>query len=252
MKKILFALFVIAMVQNSCKKQESNKLSPTQDHDSVEVSSFKWPIGNTQYSYDAWRMAYEYDTLIKSPYKDSLSIEKALADTISNALAAIYNSHFPQRDTIVNVYQIHNYCDLILRDIAIAVNDISHGWVAKCWNNQYPTGFALLDSFHNRFGLSTENVYMYPWDSVIALQVPLPLNCLKLCQMLTNRPQIKYAELNYCAGGDGDYIRFYRENDYYKIIFDHGYDDCPSGCISHEFWQFNVYKDAKVRFVKKW
>lgn len=64
-------------------------------------------------------------------------------------------------------------------------------------------------------------------------------------------PSLEYAETNRRAG-DGPTICASRSGDTYHYIFDEASGDCPSGCIDHEYWYFEVTVGGTISTQKYW
>jgi hypothetical protein len=57
-------------------------------------------------------------------------------------------------------------------------------------------------------------------------------------------------EKGYCVG-DGNTITMTRSKNSAQVIFSIGDGDCPSGCMYHKYWEFQV-SNNKAKFIKSY
>lgn len=100
------------------------------------------------YEYDVSQLAFERIIDINSPYKDSIIIPSVYKDTIWEGLAAVYNaSTIPERDSVFDVYCIHNENCYGGPVQAVSINvDPQASWINNWENLEILTGIPELDS----------------------------------------------------------------------------------------------------------
>jgi hypothetical protein len=109
----------------------------------------------TYYDEDVKHLALQRISFSGSPYTDSISIPYSLQDTIWKGLAAIYNCNRPERDSVFDIYCIHDETNLheIYHYIYVAV-DTTASWFPNWVNNNITTGIPAFDSLLATYGFS--------------------------------------------------------------------------------------------------
>ena len=123
----------------------------------------------------------------------------------------------------------------------------------KNWeNDQILTGVKEIDEL-----LKDNDFYIkesYDWDSInmraFLLRRNEPINTLQISSMLQRTGYFDIAETNGSAG-DGSNIIVKRKNDFLTVTYTNAYGDCPSGCISEDYYTFKVHQDGTVVFEGK-
>jgi hypothetical protein len=184
-------------------------------------------------------------------YIDSVTIPQSHADTILNALIAVYNATtLPARDTVVSIFDIHTFPEPILNGFNIAA-DSTLPWMQQLKLGNIPTGNAAIDNVIATYNLSVQSYLTfgnsYPWQNVVFIS-DNNYNFLPLTADLATIPGVYESEPNF-AFGDGNNISDSIYSDHVELIFSLGWGDCPSGCTARRFWKFNIYYDCSVEYV---
>jgi hypothetical protein len=184
-------------------------------------------------------------------YIDSVTIPQSHADTVLNALIAVYNATtLPARDSVVSIFDIHTFPEPILNGFNIAA-DSTLPWMQQLKLGNIPTGYAAIDNVIATYDLSVQNYLTfgnsYPWHDVVFTS-DNNYNFQTLTADLTTIPGVYASEPN-SSIGDGNNISDSVYIDHVELIYSHGWGDCPSGCTARRFWKFNVYFDCTVTFV---
>lgn len=83
----------------------------------------------SKYNDDADRLALRKIYRNNLTYKDSINIPQEHSDTVLNALIAVYNATtLPARDTVVNMFDIHSFPEIIMNGIEVAA-DSNLSWM---------------------------------------------------------------------------------------------------------------------------
>jgi hypothetical protein len=184
-------------------------------------------------------------------YIDSVTIPQSHADTVLNALIAVYNATtLPARDSVVSIFDIHTFPEPILNGFNIAA-DSTLQWMQQLKLGNIPTGYAAIDNVIATYDLSVQSYLTfgnsYPWHDVVFTS-DNNYNFQPLTADLTTIPGVYASEPN-SSIGDGNNISDSVYIDHVELIYSHGWGDCPSGCTARRFWKFNVYFDCTVTFV---
>lgn len=200
------------------------------------------------YKDDAYQLAVERIEETNSNYIDSALIPKQVSDTLLNALIAVYNSTFPQRDTIIDVYNIHAFQEVDLKSIRL-VADSTLPWVAELSNYKLNTGNRTIDSIITTFNLKVTNAWPYYGSNYsITLTSEKNINTKALTKNLDTIQGIASIRTDGHAG-DGGRIDYLIYPDSINLIYSYGWGDCPSGCMSRHYWKFKVLPNCEVEFI---
>lgn len=208
-----------------------------------------------KYNTDADRLTLRKIYQNNLNYVDSIDIPQIHADTILNALIAVYNATFlPARDTVVAIYEIHSFPEPDINRIAITA-DSNLTWMQQIRNGVSPTGNSTIDSLTNLYHLnltaySTISFGPYPTHRVIFIS-DSNYNFQALTSTYTAINDIYSSFTNGWAGG-GYEITSTIYSDHVELIYSIGWGDCPSGCSYRRYWKFKVYYDCSVEFVSSY
>mgnify|MGYP001597857257 CR=1 FL=1 len=73
-----------------------------------------------KYKDDADKLAINRVFHINSTYKDSIEINKPIRNNYLKALLAVYNAtNLPARDTVIDIFNIHNLFGQVLKSIIV-------------------------------------------------------------------------------------------------------------------------------------
>ncbi|MFO7613060.1 MAG: T9SS type A sorting domain-containing protein [Bacteroidales bacterium] len=202
------------------------------------------------YKYDVADLTLNRLFANNSPDKRLITIPQFHLDSIWHGLSAIYNvSSTPQRDSIFDVYCIHNisrYTQKLLPHIFIEL-DTSLSWTSNWLNGEIVTGYAELDEL-----ISTYEYQVYstnPNYLSVVLFSDLIINTYALSDSLKTFNGIASAD-PYHVNIDGNKIQYYAEGDYQYFNFTLAWKDCFSGCLKNHKWKFKVtYSNCTVEYL---
>ncbi|HNX44535.1 MAG TPA: T9SS type A sorting domain-containing protein [Bacteroidales bacterium] len=237
MKKItLFMLFLLVLGTTVSKGQIV--LSSCTAPDSIVA----------KYTDDADRLALGRFYRNALPYADSVSIPQAYSDTALKALLAVYNAtELPERDTVVELYDIHT-CMYALRRFAV-IADSNQSWMQQLRNGVIPTGEPAVDSLMQLFNLSVESYssVSYQGNHTVHFTSDKNYNILALVGLWNSVPGF-YSCLPHGFMCPSMSLKDSIYSDHVELTYSHGWGDCSAGCL-HRYWKFNVYFDCSVGFA---
>lgn len=206
-----------------------------------------------RYLYDASYMTLRNFEEQNSPYLDSVDIPLSHVDTILNALLAVYNVNgIPERDSVIDIYDIHTHPDPGLNILTLQVYD-SLPWMQNLKNYQIPCGNPTIDSM-----ISEYNLYMHHYSTspnvsfdFVTLQTDSIANMIALSALFDTVQGVistwDEGSLNY---GISIIDSIYPTH--VELTYSHGWMDCMAGCVYRRYWKFNVYYDCSVEFVESY
>lgn len=199
------------------------------------------------YRDDADALALERTVRNGTTWADSVAIDPAWAQTAMNALVAVYNSDLPARDTVVDLLDIHICPTITMRLLAVRA-DSTLNWMQQLRLGNIPTGTPAIDQPLVTYGLALTGYHVFPLGHTAAFSTQENVNMNALSALFAEQPGVAYAEPN---GGclDGNAITDSVYTDHVHLVYSHGWNDCPSGCIERRYWEFNVFPDCSVEYV---
>lgn len=231
MKKILGITFLIYSISLQAQIVPSDCTVP-----SVLIENYDWDIKD---------LAVNRMNATNHPDKNNVIIPQIIQDSIAEGLAAILNAdELPQRDSIFNMYCVHDAAFRSITSGIIVSVDESYNWTSHWQNLETITGDSLMDYITQRYQLSISS-----YSSFALLETPKLWNTVALCDSLELVPGVNYAEPNYFVGGAGK-IDYEIKQDgwrYYKFSFE--WQDCFDGCDNRHSWLYRVYDDCQVEFT---
>ena len=202
-----------------------------------------------RYRDDADRMTIDQTFRYSSTWMDSVHINPEWAQTTLGALVAVYNSTSPERDTVVDLLDMHIYPIIPLRTISIIV-DSTLAWVHQLEAGNLPTGNTALDGLMQQYDVV--EYHFSSWapgaNRVISFSTGTNCNTLALADRFRQLPDVAFANASGSAG-DGDQITDSVYTDHIEISFGYGWGDCPAGCGGRYYWDFLVQPDCTVAFI---
>jgi hypothetical protein len=181
-----------------------------------------------------------------NPYFDEKKV-----DQILDAFQAVYDLDIPERDTVIELYDIHVFPWLGMRSISIQT-DTAAPEVKKLIHSE-PTGNDKLDSIVNQYKFTEVSVSLYypefNWITIIAEK---PLNLFPIMEELENLPFFYQVGFGGGAIGDGNTIELNRDGQVFKLDFSIGWGDCPSGCLYRKHWVFVVDGFCNATFFQSY
>ena len=248
MKPKLLLLSLIIVSFYSCEQDQLNDFH----HDSIILDSVKLDpfIINTYYN-DAKLLycneIYQDSTHFNrnNPILDTVEISKVL-----KIIQTIYSINSPETDIIFNVYKIHSRLSISFNSFYLKVQT-NLPEIINLADGKIPTGNRNLDNLLTTYKFdSVKTSYSYPGFPWMTIFSKGEYNLLPIVSRFNKIPSIILTEMEKGYGiGDGNTITMTRFQDSAKVIFSIGDGDCPSGCIYHKYWEFQV-SDNKAIFIK--
>lgn len=218
------------------------------------------PISNAARSfYECDAKNLTLDTILSNPshpWYDSIHLPYGQVNNILRGLGMVYNLNTPERDSIVNLYNIH--CNSGIPVGCNVLNSIMLG-VDTClfWVKQFIQD-SLLSSNPDFDNLVAGNgfrlIYQGSTLTNIIISNDSTYNLRPLVDQLSVIPGIIYAmiaQLPTVGGESIDDITFHSAADYDEIIFTHGWN-CFEGCEHRCYWDFHVFPDCSAALVGRW
>lgn len=231
MKKILY-LSMITLLLFACDKT---------DEPITPGTTSLTPFIIENYTHDAKQLYM--DELIHdssninfyNPIIDYTEVDKILL-----IIQAVYDSDYPERDTVFDIYQIHGYYCYSFNSMSLKVQTENPG-IVNLSNGIIPTGDTELDDILTTYHYdSVRTYYSYPNFPWLTIYTKDEYNMIPLEETFENIGSVLIAEFNKGCIGDGNTITLIRGNSTATITFSIGSGDCPAGCIYHKYWEFKV------------
>jgi len=232
MKSIISIIVVLVSVQYVFAQMPSN----------CTVSN------NLQYYYDrdvkhlALKRIYEQHL----PAMDSIIIPQSYQDTIWEAVAAVYNLvDFPARDTVFDIYCIHQYASYYIFYSIHVELEPSCSWFQQWQNLNTTTGVPALDTLLSTYGFTvTKFWHNFNFATLTTNQT---INVRPVCDSIAKFDGVVYAEPEPPIGF-GDEIHYDKTGTDRFLDFVIGYGDCPLGCTGFLTLSFVVFEDCSVQY----
>lgn len=240
MKNFIFIILII-FIFSSCEESESFPI----DYDSIDLNAFI--ISN--YKEDAKQLHFHeiFNNVNHSQYNNPV-IDTNEVYKVLKIIQAVYNCDSPQRDTVFNVYAIHNRYGYSFSSIGLKVQTDSPE-IENMVNGVIPTGNSHLDNILTTYHFdSVKTAYSYPSFPWLTIYSSKEYNMLPIEKEFNEISTIILAEM-YHGSFDGNDITLERDSNSAVITFSIGRGDCPSGCMYHRYWEFRVLKD-QAEFIR--
>ncbi len=213
------------------------------------------------YKEDAQRIALSRIYRTGAPEMQNAQIPQSWTDTIMRALLAVYNAPLPKTDTaeghVVDLLKIHSRAYQAKDQHAYSLTEFTLGvdksqqWVIDLQNKVFPTANAQVNGLMNKYHINVNNVFVSPNTPYVVLHTDSPYNMHPVADEWLKVTGVNKKEL--FGYMDGDYlIADEVTNEYVRLVYSYGYNDCPAGCISRKNWAYKVYYDCSVEFVGSW
>jgi hypothetical protein len=190
------------------------------------------------YFIDATQLALRKIFEQNLPEKDSVAIPAAHVDTILDAMIAVYNIDIPERDSVIDIFRIYTKHSIPMGDIIARIN--------QSFSFSNPT----LASLMSKYGITAEFLTIGLNDYVL-FGVSKKYNMHPLIEVISAIQGVNYAETNQFQL-DGNNIESTIYPDYVELNYSFAWGDCMSGCMYRRYWEFKVYYDCSVEFVKSY
>lgn len=154
-----------------------------------------------RYRDDADRMTIDQTFRYSSTWMDSVNINPEWAQTNLGALIAVYNSTSPERDTVVDLLDMHIYPIIPLRTISVIV-DSTLAWVHQLEAGNLPTGNTALNGLMQQYDVV--EYHFSSWapgaNRVISFSTGTNCNTLALADRFGQLPDVAFANASGSAG----------------------------------------------------
>ncbi len=238
MRKIL-CLGLLLWLAVACSKDKENN--------GIQVL----PFIQENYSYDA-KQLYLREIISDSTHPGYHNPELN-EDEIQDFLVlfqAVYNCPAPEADEVFE-YSIHAQGVLSLNSITLKV-DTTEPAVENLANSNFPTGNYDLDHILSEYRFdSVRESYSYPDFPWLNLYSSGEYNMLPIREQFMQIPFIEDADARlFCIGCTSEII-LSRHQEEAEMTFIKGWEDCPSGCIHHRYWEFHI-RNNKAEFIRSY
>jgi hypothetical protein len=212
------------------------------------------PVLASEYEMDIKYLALKRIFQVQSPDTALVRIPQEYIDTVAGGMAAIVNAvNIPQRDSIFNIYCVHNRTDnlpgLTGWPYTFTVKvDISYPWTEAWQNLETITGDTLMDTILVRYSLYIQDFYNSGTGHYALLNTDSIWNPKALEDSLELVPGVIYASIEGHLGGAGKIV-FDKISDERYFDFTVQWGDCYSGCICYHRWKFKVSGDCQVTYL---
>ncbi len=224
--------------------------STAQDSSSCDIDQAIWDF----YEKDIYNMAMRSVWALNEADTASVDIPQERIDLIAGQLAAIFNlEDLPQRDTIFDIYCIHDNSSFeqVYQEYLVKV-DTNALWVQNWQDFEALTTNPFIDSLVTKYDITIKDFYYWSFGTFALIETEHLLNSTAFVNLLATDPAIEYAEVNAIignahkieldlqsgfAGWFGDYTFYYEWN------------DCFDGCDNYRSWRFNVNFDCSVQYL---
>ncbi len=204
-----------------------------------------------KYTSDADRLALQTLFHNNLTYTDSVKIPQEFADSMLNALIAVYNAiGLPARDTVINLYTIHTIPIPDMNSVSVSA-DSNLAWMHNLKNNVIPSGNQTIDSLMTLYNLHVGEYSMHSGHfqyHTVVFQSDSNYNTLALSGIFETIPGVFFSDPLELFG-DGNDITAFVFSDHIELIYSVGWGDCLCGCIWRRYWKFTIYYDCSVEFV---
>jgi len=182
------------------------------------------------------------------PEKDDFLLPQADVDRVLEALAAVYHAadDLNPANKVVNDLQIHTLQRRSLNGVILYL-DSSYEWTQEWMSGNPLTGNPDIDNLMNTYNLTIKNI-MTSIGNAVVLESANTLNTTALAKAFEIIEGVDLVSPNGLAG-DGDDIAMLEYGTEIVLQYSTGEGDCPSGCTSHEYWNFSVDEDCEVEFL---
>jgi hypothetical protein len=201
------------------------------------------------YRADAARLALR-EVRESKPLQDaSPEIPADKAENYYRALVHIYNSASAWGDTVTKIIPIHTFPDIELKQMIVSFED-GLKWTQPWRDGDRFTGNPAVDSLLTRFDLHLRNYYDWPWAHAVVLEASRFLNLRAVSKKFSSIEGVRYAEPNGWMGDGNNIQAEWPDPLLLQLTYSIGYGDCPAGCINRRFWDFEVYINGTVNFLR--
>jgi len=200
----------------------------------------------TYYEDDINALAVNY--MLNTADSDQISVPSNYFNEIAEGMSAIFNSSFPERDSIFDQYCVHWPWGISLGKSWMISFDTSYAWTHAWQNVQTVTGNATVDNLFAAHQLTVTNYYDWSGTHVALVSSTEFLNYDAFADSLLLIPGINWTEPDQIIGSAGT-ITYLNNgiNRHYEFTFE--WSDCFDGCDNSHTWKFDVDNSCNVNFT---
>lgn len=250
---VLFILLTVFFI--GCAPTD-NVIDDPDDNIVVVSSCQAIPTIKDLYRQDAERMALRQIKADPSnTWNDSIAIDPDLVRYILTGLLGVHNGlNMPYRDSVIAVYGIHSFEDIVLDRILIKVDE-NYNWVQQWKLGNQITGNSGIDNIMDKYDLSLDQYNQWSIGNFALVKSETSLNQFALAREFEQIAGVLNAQED-AVTGDGSDITFIDhpdEGDEFKeFIFSVGYQSCSAVCKKRRFFRFHVTKECRLEFRGSW
>ncbi|MES2680111.1 MAG: T9SS type A sorting domain-containing protein [Bacteroidota bacterium] len=164
----------------------------------------------------------------------------------------MYNATMlPARDTVINKCKIHVSPNPDTKTIFIA-GDSNLVWLKNIRYNVSPCGKPVIDNAIIKYGLQKTSFSAPSWwniHSVTYKKTNGNLNMYKLGLIFSAIPSSSGPNTTTIDGTD---IEDSLNVNFTMLEYSYGWGDCWNGCMFRRYWQFKVFNDCSVEYIKSY
>ncbi|NPD86320.1 T9SS type A sorting domain-containing protein [Lentimicrobium sp. L6] len=230
MKKLYFLLLFVAVLSHSFAQYSSK----------IDIN----PILREHYDADVKNSCLQWVLESDSNlFYSSAEIPPLVLDSVWQALSAVYYEFdMPERDSVIDMYCIHqSYKEYLVKQV-LFVPDFENPNIIS-WLNQDP-GYPILDSIISKYEF---NVEIKDW--YVTLRTEQEINMYYVLALLKLIDGIEIAEPNYNSGIDGNRFTYRSIGADKYLYFNKAWGDCLAGCYAHHIWQFKIDENNNVEYI---
>lgn len=177
---------------------------------------------------------------------NSIEISEFHVAPILAALQMIYLDTLSPTISNIRNYHIHSLCPVQLHESTLTADTLHLNFIS--WARKGYSGNKKLDDLIKLFGLKIDSLQ----KEQFILVSEIGINQAMLSAELEKLPFISKAKPNYCAG-DGSQIEIIEfTTDFIRLIYSHGWGDCPSGCINRHYWDIGVFGSGTIKILQEY
>lgn len=166
-------------------------------------------------------------------------------------LIRLYNSKTLKGiNFIVSKNPIHTSLNPEIKILVMVVYSTAD-WVDRWENGNTLTGEEGIDTLVTKYDLTVTRFTEFGGDYMILLTSNRNLNLFALSKKFEAISGVKYSHPEAYAGS-GDDIQAVVDLERIKFVFNMGWGDCPSGCTSSHFWEYEVWNNGTVYFLREY
>ena len=246
MNRYLLLLALLCVILTACKNNGGPFCDPA-DLPSVDCTADD--ALRTDLADDALKLAIRRFEDENLPQKDEVRITDPSWDRILDALVAVNKAtaqHNCGEIDLIPDFRARSYP--FTNEFSLTL-DTTAAWVLEWRNGNLLTGNASVDSLIMEYGISMEEYIIRTWSEKARLVTAEHLNLNALVERFEAIPGVFYGGPNGYAG-DGADIRLISYTDaLITLEYSEGWGDCPSGCIHHRYYTFEVDDNCNVKYL---